>query len=517
MKIVKSIIVFISIIFIYSCDLFVNQQAWAAGYYTQKPGLSSDLNIEYLDKSKILRISWEKGSLITNYELSYTIESQGTSKIKFSGNNSTYDINISDLVSEGLNYEASNDSVSFSLIGYNNIGETVPIEINDVIPLGEGTLENPYRIIDEATFNIFDFDRTALVYVDILGNLNFGNSSSPFSKIVNYCEIDGNNNTIYYNATLSSGNFLFTTAENNCVIKNINVDADLVHNSSSGHEPIGLLIGTNRGTISNCTVTGSIIRNENQNNTGGMVGTNYGRIEQSSAVNIHINSKGNVVGGLIGNLTQHFTTDKILEYSYSSGTVIGNSTVGGLVGNVGNNTNVNYCFSTAEVDGGSNIGGFAGVIDSSVTDSYSTGMVTGVSAVGGFYGITGTSGIVSISNCYSSGTVSANLDHGGFFGVFGGTTPDVTISNSVALPQLISSGCEAFAGETTGITFNNCSSINTIIQQASFSQISIDSFLNGSAASVAGWNFSTIWLLSSEGPILRNFNGNPEQDSVQWD
>ncbi|MCL2283241.1 MAG: T9SS type A sorting domain-containing protein [Fibromonadales bacterium] len=176
---------------------------------------------------------------------------------------------------------------------------------------------------------------------------------------------------------------------------------------------VGGLVGHNSKTsisysYSIGSVTGTSI-------VGGLAGyTNEGSISESYSTST-VTGSGNSIGGLVG------TNDKTsINYSYSIGSVTGKSlSVGGLVGlNYGGEINSSY--STGAVSGTENyVGGLVGVNIGVINSSYSSGTVTGESAIGGFVG----NNHGTISNSYATGAVRCGVGYspnayycGGFAG-----------------------------------------------------------------------------------------------------
>jgi PKD repeat protein len=181
-----------------------------------------------------------------------------------------------------------------------------------------------------------------------------------------------------------------------------------------GRSWIGGLVGENRGKITSCNVSGSVISNmSNYASIGGLVGKNYG------GTIISCYTKGNIsgwrdTGGLVG--LNHTGT---VTSCYSMGSVTGNNFLGGLFGQNWTGT-VTSCYSMSSVTGNNDLGGLIGLIYSGgmVTKCYSTGSVEGTTNVGGLVG--GAAG--TITSCYATGSVSGTDEVGGLIGSGGSTT-----------------------------------------------------------------------------------------------
>lgn len=235
----------------------------------------------------------------------------------------------------------------------------------------------------------------------------------------------------------------------NLRLTNANISVTGAANSSSA---IGMIAGTNYGTLSQIVVQGTVtgggpiylyiggIAGENNGtisqalsdatvvaldsnliniSAGGIAGTTCcysqgnGSISSSGAIGNVSAASGvkylNSVGGLVGG------NCSALNQSYATGQVVGGdlSAVGGLVGFDACQTGVYQSFATGSVKGGSNsvIGGLVGwAYDDSIQESFASGSATGGSGsyAAGFAGEVGyLTYPASISQSYSTGVPSA--------------------------------------------------------------------------------------------------------------
>ncbi|MGB9369089.1 MAG: filamentous hemagglutinin N-terminal domain-containing protein, partial [Xanthobacteraceae bacterium] len=230
----------------------------------------------------------------------------------------------------------------------------------------------------------------------------------------------------------------------NLTITNANVTAN--PNVTGPGQFIGILAGSNGGTVSNVTVDGTVSHGTAQNGVvaGGLIGQNgifgpsssMGTITLSNAnVTVSVGSatsgsSGNSAGGLVGSNPGTIAT------SFATGDVSGgaNSFIGGLAGRndpgatitgsgaAGNVTNTNAAGSGAGGFVGFNFGTISGI-------NVATGNVTGATATamfqsgqfGGFVGLNDAAGV--ISGGVAGGNVSAGGPNsvGGFVGFNNGT------------------------------------------------------------------------------------------------
>jgi hypothetical protein len=195
--------------------------------------------------------------------------------------------------------------------------------------------------------------------------------------------------------------------------------------TTSGPQALGGLAGENEGTISWCAVSGSVLDSNELALAGGLVGMNSGTI-------VHARSSAAVQGNWAGGLA--YWNYGTITLSSATGAVSANGRRKGhpvIAGFVPNNLGViDQSFATGAVDAGSgerrlgvfaNAAGFVSESSGTITNSYSTGSVTaGVRAfAAGFAGDTDQGGVIRRS--YSSGAVLKNGRLGSQAGFVGGT------------------------------------------------------------------------------------------------
>lgn len=269
-----------------------------------------------------------------------------------------------------------------------------------VTPNGSGTQIDPYQI---ATLDNLQwvsetdsswgswFVQTADIDASDTHNWNGGegwntigffNTASDYQFF--YGHYNGQNHTIsnlYINRPNNGHQALFAYVQS-AFLTNIGVLNAEVH----GDYFSGVLVGEvgYSSEISNCYTSGEV--NGNDNDTGGLAGTNEG----------------------------------ILYNCYANSNVTGNvESTGGLVGSNRYEGSINNCYATGNVAGGSyNTGGLAGLNGGNISNCYATGSIIGHHVAGGLIGHN--NGI--LSKCYSTGRVTADgYDYGGFIGINSGT------------------------------------------------------------------------------------------------
>jgi hypothetical protein len=201
-----------------------------------------------------------------------------------------------------------------------------------------------------------------------------------------------------------------------------NSSANIVVN---GELIVGGLVGGSAGNVQNCSATGNVAVSNSSG--GGLVGIKYqGYIENSYATGrvIVAGSGFQHSGGLVG---QNYGT---VQNSYAAGEVIGKTQVGGLVGF--NEGTVKNSYAIGVVSGDAGVGGLVGenFEGGIVVNSYANGNINGTDDIGGLVGANeGT-----VENSYATGNVEGNNNVGGLVGLNEGR-----VQNSVALNRNITS------------------------------------------------------------------------------
>jgi len=196
-------------------------------------------------------------------------------------------------------------------------------------------------------------------------------------------------------------------------IENLTTEGIDVTGAGGTIEGVAGLAGAFGGTVTNCTVDGTVT---GEQNVGGLVGyLTGGTITDSSAA---VTADGDErVGGLVGT-----NTDAVIEESSTSGTVTGEQAVGGLTragGLVGQNrATITASQSSATVEGDETLGGLVGLNQGVIDSAAAVGSVDGNSYVGGLVGhhfegrieVTSAHGSVTGQDRYVGGLVGENWD-----------------------------------------------------------------------------------------------------------
>lgn len=327
--------------------------------------------------------------------------------------------------------------------------------------VGKGTIENPYKIHNASEFRALTSlgagDAGKGKYFSLAADLTLQGTGASVSVDAPFQGVfDGNGywiNGAYSSSgsiSVDSYNGLFPVVGESAVIKNVTVTN--IRLTGSG---VGIIAGKNSGRIENCVVDGTISASKD---AGGIVGENaYGTvINCRSTVNVSSSSTG--AGGIVG-----YNNNGRIENCHSSGSVSARAHgVGGIVGDNSSGT-VQNCYATGSVSGNSDeVGGVAGRL------------------YGG-----------SITNCYASTTLYGNATVGGIVG------------NRIE------------SGDISQCYFNqDKAGRNVAVGSSETEEFGLSAEQMKNSGSFAGWDFSTVWQLSSlyEYPTLRSLYGSGTQD-----
>jgi len=300
-----------------------------------------------------------------------------------------------------------------------------------------------------------------------------GSSTTPFDSI-----FEGNGHTITgltINRPATDDVGLFGSVGAVGQVRNLS----LIGGAVTGADRVGGLVGSNSGTISTCTITGTVTGKADVG--GGLVGRNDGNVSHCRTTSA-ITGVGQCLGGVVGDNTG------VISDCHADGAVTGGwFYIGGLVGRNDHGT-LSNCQATGAVTGlGGYFGGLVGHNSAgTVVNCHATGTVTRTgmnnpNPIGGLAG--GNSG--TVSNCYATGAVTnmimgVGLSMGGLVGDNSGT-----VSRCYATGATTSTPSAAFVG---GLTGTNSGTVS-------------DSFATGA---VAGANYPIGGLVGSNcGSISR--------------
>ncbi len=338
-------------------------------------------------------------------------------------------------------------------------------------------------------------------------------------------KLSGNGYTITFDSgTTMDGYGIFDNIYDNGIVSNLNI----VHNSALQttfqYPSYGTLGNLNSGTIEYCNVTRTLY--SCPSGFGGIIKFNNGTINYCN-VNL-ISSYTEVNNGACGGIALTQNSDYPIYGSSVTGNLKGSYLVGGIVAFLNSGT-INQCYSALNIEGNfnqaygasdSSYGGLVGTISGAVIfsiptvaniiNSYSTGSVNTSSQtiyVGGLIGnIENTGGTINITNCYSTGLVSSTDTNttSGFIGVINNTyalSPYITISNCFYDTESSGKNSQVSANINSDEDIFTLQTINDNITGKTTAEMKTQSTFTD-----AGWDFTTIWNITSSYPFLRITN-----------
>ncbi len=384
---------------------------------------------------------------------------------------------------------------------------------------GNGNVDNPYQI--NTTDDLIELSNTSADWSKyFVQTANIGFNSNE--QLVDW---DGDG-TASWDAGDQSG---FSPIGNNSTRFSGEYDGDnySVNNlyiNRSSYDYIGFFGYANNASISGVALLGVDIDGDEY--VGGLVGYLYGTTNLSNC-NINGNVSGTYrVGGVIG--YDNMSGIGSIESIFFNGNVDSdgdNSGVGGFIGEKSGNSVIERCGALGTVTAtGRNCGGFVGwTDDGEINQCYShsdiTNSTTTQGRIGGFAGAVAyfnySYGV--INNCYAIGDVSVpnltssydNYGIGGFVGSYYDNSGN-KVNNSYAA-GLISVGYTnsyigGFSGEPhssgsggTGNFWNTQTSGYSSSQHSGSGETGINTsqMQTQSTFTNAGWNFTTIWAMTS--------------------
>ena len=309
---------------------------------------------------------------------------------------------------------------------------------------GGGTEDDPYKIATAADLLEFadkvNNKNQTSAWAELTANIDLnnqrwtpiGSDSHPYTGT-----FDGNGHTIsglYLDSSSANYQGLFGYVGTGGTVKDFSVSGTV-----SGGMFVGGVVGLNRGSVENCTNTGSVTSSVSP--VGGVVGRNDGSVENCyNTGNVSGNSVISNVGGVVGD------SSGTVKNCYNTGSVSGGMYVGGVVGlNSRASASVTNCYNTGTVtgpDSGSDsyVGGVVGSnsFSATVTDCYNTGNVSGPDSVNGetivnVGGVVGSNSFsATVTDCYNTGTVTGPVSASGNNSVrVGGVVGNNSFSASV--------------------------------------------------------------------------------------
>jgi len=265
---------------------------------------------------------------------------------------------------------------------------------------GSGTPSDPYQISTCQELQNINNDLTAN-YI-LTGNIDCSfDTQNPLGKLYNNgkgFEPIGNcilNNAQYCYSYLS---FTGTFDGNNHYINGL-----LINNSFVG------LFGFNNGTIKNTGLINIIYTYTFI--SGGLVGVNYGNVENSYATGtiniINVYAVSGNVGGLVGD-NYRIIDNSFADVYATAGSGSGQFTYGGVAGGLAgiNLGNISSSFAKGNINVKGDGGGLVGDNNGFIEDCYATGNILSIGNAGGLVG----AGSMYVPNCISNSYSTGNVD-----------------------------------------------------------------------------------------------------------
>ncbi len=239
-------------------------------------------------------------------------------------------------------------------------------------------------------------------------------------------------------------------------------------------EKLGLLCGTNDGTIRNVTVSGTI-DTPNSDYVGGIAGYSSNSYLTDCKSYATVTARDHV-GGIAGHLKANRSADIVLSGNANHGNMIGSSYVGGVFGSLSvaggqRDTTVTVISMSnyGEIIGAKNyIGGLFGHVEGNnddnsysynfvvyvkITECENTANVVGTKYIGGIVGH-GEQYVSEISYCVNSGDITGNQYVGGYAGRAVGTHMKSLVNNNVITGKCDLGGIAGSTGKVEDCTNN---------------------------------------------------------------
>ena len=454
------------------------------GIYTIKATSSGEVTIRV--KSFYVNQTYTAEGTFYFDNLSLAITSDKTEgyvgeDVNLSASSELYNIDPSRLV---YTVVSGNATISGSILRASSPGEVVV----------SATYEDNGEIYKSNELNLnFVYDGNVITNVD--GLLALNNSSATYflesdidlSSIEEWTPIENFTGTLYGGGyTIKGLNIVARSMEENKglfatlggTVEDLKLEGKLTCRGEASR--LGLLCGTNNGTIKNVSVSGSI-DTQYCDYVGGIAGYSDNSYITGCTTNVSITAR-NYVGGHVGYMMAVRSADVVLEDNINEGNIIGCSYVGGIYGDLhvsGSGRNNDIITVINNVNNGSitgseqYIGGLIGFAEGErhserpnifgdwydytgwihITESENTADIIGSDYVGGILG-NGNNYVKEISFTTNSGNVSGNNYVGGYAGRANGTHLRNLTNNVTVTGKSYVGGIAGYAGKIDGCVNN---------------------------------------------------------------
>lgn len=228
---------------------------------------------------------------------------------------------------------------------------------------GDGTADSPYLIADAADLKAFrdtvNAEASSTKCAKLTNDINLNNEEwipiFPTSEYITEAyagTFDGDNHTISgLSINSSKANQGLFGAINGATVKNLKVDG----NVTSSNNYIGGIIGKiQKGSVINCSFSGTVITTKSKGYAGGIIGGTNGSTAANATILENCANSGSItgetkgtVGGIIG-----YAQFASIKNCYNTGTITGATRSGGIAGQLQKNASASNCYNigTATAD-----------------------------------------------------------------------------------------------------------------------------------------------------------------------
>ena len=275
-------------------------------------------------------------------------------------------------------------------------------------------------------------------------------------------------------------------AYNGGIVKNLTLNKAAIENALSV-DSVGIVVGKNSGTgtITGCSVSGTVSHTATRGAVGGVAGANYGTITDCSMENGSVIGDNSTVGGLIGlNLSIG-----IVDNCHVSNVTVQGSAAGGLVGeNAAPQSSITGCWvENGSVTGSACAGGVVGRNEGKIIACYHiNGSISrsGSASSSAFGGVAGNNTVNGkLTACYHSGS-----DISGSTNYTGGVVGNNQNTKAESITACYWSG---YNGKGTGTLSSNKKGVTQVTNDGDGDTVTWAEALEGlnNAASASGYQF----------------------------
>ena len=460
------------------------------GIYTIKAASSGEVTIRvrsfYVNKTYTVEGSFYFENLGLAITADKTEGYVGTD-VNLSASSELYNIDTSRLV---YTVVSGNATISGSVLRANAPGKVVV----------SATYEDNGEIIKSNELNLnFVYDGNVITNAD--GLLALNNSSATYflesdidlSSIEEWTPIENFTGTLFGGGyTIKGLNIVVRSMEENKglfatlggTVENLKIDGNITCRGEA--TKLGLLCGTNNGTIKNVTVSGKI-NTQYSDYVGGIAGYSNNSYITGCKSNVSITARS-YVGGHVGYMIAVRSADVVIEKNTNNSDIIGTSYVGGIYGYLGvsgsgrNNDVISFignvnngAITASEQYVGGLIGYAVGEAHQErpdifgdwytytgsicITECENNADIVGADYVGGIIG-NGENYVSEISFTYNTGNVTGNSYVGAYAGRANGTHLRNLTNNSVVTGKAYVGGIAGYAGKIDGCV--NSGTVNIV-------------------------------------------------------